>query len=161
VRLSDAAFRSQKVELSDAADSRTSRSIVESRFREPLIADVRQMRGAGMVTYRQVKARLISLSRGRRPVDKVGRILIVMAVVGMACGMGLFAYNQIHGRETGRVNGAGIATGLAWLRAHAPVDGSWKIVSEGECLEIDAARSGRSPATAFAGPGICYRGPKQ
>ena len=114
-----------------------------------------------MVTYRQVKARLISLSRGRRPVDKAGRILIVMAVVGMACGLGLFAYNQIRGRETGRVNGAGIATGLAWLRAHAPVDGSWKIVSEGECLEIDAARSGRSPATAFAGPGICYRGPKQ
>jgi hypothetical protein len=29
-------------ELSNAADSRTSRSILESRFREPLIAAVRQ-----------------------------------------------------------------------------------------------------------------------
>ena len=92
-----------------------------SLVREPLIANVRQMRGAGMVTYRQVKARLISLSRGRRPVDKAGRILIVMAVVGMACGLGLFAYNQIRGRETGRVNGAGIAKGLAWLDKATPL----------------------------------------
>jgi hypothetical protein len=31
----------QKAERSDAADSRTSRSFLQSLFREPLIADVR------------------------------------------------------------------------------------------------------------------------
>jgi hypothetical protein len=31
----------RQAELSDAADSRTSRSFLESLFREPLIADVR------------------------------------------------------------------------------------------------------------------------
>jgi hypothetical protein len=114
-----------------------------------------------VASYKQLVALLKPFIHGRRPVDRAGRVLMVIAVVGVACGMGVFAYNQIRGREIGRIHGTDVAKALAWLRAHAPADGSWKIVSEGESLGIDAARSGRSPATGFAGPGILYPGPMQ
>jgi hypothetical protein len=110
---------------------------------------------------KQLVALLKPFIHGRRRVDRAGRVLMVIAVVGVACGMGVFAYNQIRGREIGRIHGTDVAKALAWLRAHAPADGRWKIVSEGESLGIDAARSGRSPATGFAGPGILYTGPIQ
>jgi hypothetical protein len=114
-----------------------------------------------VASYKQLVAQLKQFIRGQRPVDRAGRVLRVIAVVGVACGMGVFAYNQFRGREIGRIHGTELEKALGWLRAHAPADGSWKIASEGESLGIDAARSGRSPATVFAGPCILSRGPMQ